>query len=133
MPNVYHTPNIFLPKNDRRKILPDPETRQAQLQMSQQAPALSGQGEKRYHLTAKDVQEIRDLRRADPTQWSIQRLAKKYDCNAVFVMLVVDGLAKQKGNQQKLVKEIVKSRWGTKRREAREDRELRKERWYKDA
>merc|ERR1711939_1027912 len=74
MPNVYHTPNIFLPDNDRRKIIPDPETSKAQLLLSQQIPAMKGQQE-----------------------------------------------------QQKLVTEIVKSRWGKKRREAREDRELRKE------
>lgn len=132
MPNVYHTPNIFLPNNDRRKVFPDPETRQLQIQFSQELPALKGLGEKRYHLTEKDVEEMRELRKADPTQWTVNRLAKKFDCSPVFAMFVTEGLAKEKGDQQALVTQIVKSRWGKKRREAREDRELRKERWYRD-
>ncbi|EHY58421.1 hypothetical protein HRR83_007212 [Exophiala dermatitidis] len=132
MPNVYHTPNIFLPNNDRRKVFPDPETRQLQSALSQQLPALKGQAEKKYHLTEKDVEEMRELRKADPVQWSINRLAKKFDCSPMFAIFVTEGLAKEKGEQQKMVTQIVKSRWGIKRREAREDRQIRKERWYRD-
>ncbi|OAP58635.1 hypothetical protein AYL99_07725 [Fonsecaea erecta] len=133
MPNVYHTPNIFLPKNDRRKVLPDPETQRTQLQLAQQLPAISGQAEKRYHLAENDLEEMRQLRRTDPTQWSVSRLSKKFDCSPVFTHLVVEGLAPEKGKEQKMVTEIVKSNWGKKRREAREDRQIRKERWYRDA
>ncbi|KIX07164.1 uncharacterized protein Z518_01817 [Rhinocladiella mackenziei CBS 650.93] len=132
MPSVYHTPNIFLPKNDRRKVSPDPETRTLQVEVAQQMPAAKRPYEKKYHLTEKDVEEMRALRIADPTQWTINRLAKKFDCSPVFAMYVSQGLAKEKGEQQKLVGQIVKSRWGTKRREAREDRELRTERWNRD-
>ncbi|OQV03422.1 hypothetical protein CLAIMM_08469 [Cladophialophora immunda] len=133
MPNVYHTPNIFLPKNDRRKVFPDPETRQTLLQSAQQLPALRGQTGKRYHLAEKDLKEMRELRRADPTQWSVSRLSKKFDCSPVFTHLVVEGLAPEKGKEQKMVTDVVKSNWGKKRREAREDRQFRKERWYRDA
>lgn len=132
MPNVYHTPNIFLPKNDRRKVFPDPETLQLQAQTSQQLPPVPTRAERKHHLTIKEVEEMRELRKTDPTQWSIGRLSKKYDCSPVFTMFVVDGLSKEKGHQQKQVTEVVKSRWGKIRREAREDRELRKERWYRD-
>jgi len=132
MPNVYHTPNIFLPNNDRRKVLPDPEVRNARLLPVEELPAVRGQYEKRYHLTEKDVEEMRALRKSDPTQWSVNRLAKKFDCSPVFAMYVAQGIAEEEGAQQKLVTQIVKSRWGKKRREAREDRELRKERWYRD-
>lgn len=133
MPSVYHTPNIFLPNNDRRKIIPDPETRSAQLLLSQQLPQLKGQQEKRYHLTEKDVEEMRELRKTDPMQWSVKQLSKKFDCSPIFAMYVTEGLASGKQEQQKLVTQIVKSRWGKKRREAREDRDLRKERWFRDA
>ena len=133
MPNVYHTPNIFLPKNDRRKVFPDPDTREIQIQSAQQLPAVKGQAEKRYHLTEKDLDEMRELRRADPTEWSVSRLSKKFDCSPVFTHLVVEGLAPEKGKEQKMVTDIIKSNWGKKRREAREDREIRKERWYRDA
>jgi hypothetical protein len=132
MPNVYHTPNIFLPKTDRRKVLLDPESSSGQLLLSQQLPAAKRPYEKRYHLTEKDLEEMRQLRKADPTQWTINRLAKKFECSPPFAIWVVEGLAEEKSDQQKLVTQIVKSRWGKKRREAREDRELRKERWYRD-
>ncbi|EXJ59912.1 hypothetical protein A1O7_04059 [Cladophialophora yegresii CBS 114405] len=133
MPNVYHTPNLFLPKNDRRKVFADPETRGLQLQSTQQLPAVKGQAEKRYHLTEKDLEEMRRLRTTDPTQWSVSRLSKKFDCSPVFTHLVVDGLAPQKGKEQQMVTAIIKSNWGKKRREAREDRQIRKQRWLKDA
>lgn len=93
---------------------------------------MKGQAEKKYHLTEKDVEEMRELRKADPVQWSINRLAKKFDCSPMFAIFVTEGLAKEKGEQQKMVTQIVKSRWGIKRREAREDRQIRKERWYRD-
>ncbi|ETI25262.1 hypothetical protein G647_04637 [Cladophialophora carrionii CBS 160.54] len=133
MPNVYHTPNLFLPKNDRRKVFPDPETRGLQLQSAQQLPAVKGQTEKRYHLTEKDLEEMRRLRMTEPIQWSVSKLSKKFDCSPVFTHLVVDGLAPQKGKEQQMVTAIIKSNWGKKRREAREDRQIRKERWLKDA
>ncbi|KIY02805.1 uncharacterized protein Z520_01270 [Fonsecaea multimorphosa CBS 102226] len=133
MPNVYHTPNIFLPKNDRRKVFSDPETQQSHLQSAQQLPAIPRQTGKRYHLVEKDLEEMRELRRTDPTQWSVSRLSKKFDCSPVFTHMVVEGLAPEKGKEQKMVTEIVKSNWGKKRREAREDRQIRKERWYRDA
>ena len=133
MPNVYHTPNIFLPKNDRRKVLADPETRALGSQSAQQLPAVRGLTTKRYHLTEKDLDEMRDLRKVDSMQWSVNRLSKKFECSPVFTHMVIDGLAPEKGREQKMVTDIVKSNWGKKRREAREDRQIRKERWLKDA
>jgi len=133
MPNVYHTPNIFLPKNDRRKVLPDPDTQEVQLRSAEQLPAMKGHTGKRYHLTEKDLEEMRELRKTDPTQWSVNRLSKKFDCSPVFTHLVVEGLAPEKGVLQKQLTDIVKSNWGKKRREAREDREIRKERWLRDS
>jgi hypothetical protein len=133
MPNVYHTPNIFLPKNDRRKAFPVPETENSHLESAQQMTTVKGQTVKRYHLTEKDMEEMRELRKTDPTQWSVSKLSKKFDCSPVFTHLVVKGLAPEKGIQQKMVTDIVKSNWGKKRREAREDRQIRKERWLKDA
>ncbi len=48
-------------------------------------------------------------------------------------MFVTEGLAEGKKEQQKSVTETVRSRWGAKRRVAREDRAIRKERWYSDS
>ena len=131
MPNIYHTPNIFLPKNDRRKVFPDPEILKTQT-AQQLAPPMKGQQEKRYHLVEEDLELMRRLRKDAPFKWSVSRLAKRFDCSPVFVMFVTEGLSEKKQEMQKLVTQVVKSRWGIKRREAREDREFRKERWFRD-
>lgn len=125
MPNVYHTPNIFLPKNDQRKI---------QKSSSQQLPPpVPKQTDKRYHLTETDLAEMRSLRSQDPLEWSVKKLAKKFDCSRLFVMFVTEKLGVQKKDQQEQVTTLVKSRWSDKKRVAREDRQLRKETWYSDA
>lgn len=139
MPNVYHTPLIFLPKNDRRRQLQKAVTgseASSDVVLSRStavAPPVREPYEKRYHVTPEEMDEMRELRKEDPYKWSVTQLAKKYDCSRVFVGWVVEGIAKEKGQQQRIVTEVVKSRWGQKRRIAREDRAIRKERWYRDA
>ena len=138
-PNVYHTPTIFLPKTDRRRQLyeaaapRDPQLSAASSPSPSELPPPAGQPyEKRYHLTKEDMEEMRRLRREDPVEWSATKLAKKFDTSNLFVGIVTEGIAKEKRKQQKQVTEVVKSRWGAKRRTAREDRALRKERWGRD-
>ena len=138
LPNVYHTPAMFLPKGDpRRKLheaaalqrvgLTDPSAATAKL------PPPTGKPQaKRYHLTKEDMDEMRRLRREDPMEWSAKKLAKKFDCSSIFVSLVTEGIAKEKKELQKQVLATVKSEWGPRRRAAREDRALRKERWGLD-
>jgi len=80
------------------------------------------------------MEEMRALRKEDPVKWSASQLAKKFDCSSLFVSFVTEGIVlNSKKEQQKQVTQVVKSRWGTKRRVAREDRAIRKERWYRDA
>lgn len=76
---------------------------------------------------------MRTLRKEDPYKWSVTQIAKKFDCSRIFVEWVVAGLAKDKAKEQKMVTEVIKSRWGPKRRIAREDRAIRKEGWLRDA
>lgn len=141
-PNVYHTPTVFLPKNDKRRQLHDLASPKGQhlvttslTSQPQQRlpPPVRKPYEKRYHLTQKDMDEMRQLRGEDPVTWSAAKLAKKFDCSSLFVGFVTEGLAKGKREQQQRVTEVVKSRWGVKRRVAREDRAIRKERWYSDS
>lgn len=96
-------------------------------------PAVRKPYEKRYHLTTEQIKEMRSLREADPIEWTRSKLAKKFDCSNVFVSFVTEGLAKGKWKQQRQVTDMVKSNWGVRRRTAREDRQLRKERWFRDA
>lgn len=139
MPNIYHTPTIFLPKDDRRREL------QAALNPNTQAiggpplleqttpPPVRQPYEKRYHLNTEQMKEMRALREDDPYKWTRSALAKRFDCSNLFVAMVTEGLTNAKQKEQKQVTELVRSNWGVKRRTAREDRTLRKERWYRDA
>lgn len=141
-PNVYHTPTIFLPKSDKRRRMHDLAT-QRDPQLAAGAtpwssthrlpPPVRKPYEKRYHITEAQMEEMRRLRKEDPVAWSVTALAKKFDCSRIFVSFVTEGLSQEKQKQQKMVTEVIKSRWGTKRRVAREDRALRKERWYSDS
>lgn len=140
MPNVYHTPTMFLPPNDKRRLLQQP----SENKMMVNTPAYTASGFQRlpppvtkpqptkYHLTEVDLEEMRRLRAEDPMKWSVGKLATKFDCSPLFVSAATSGLAPEKKELQQQVTDIVKSRWGPKRRIAREDRALRRERWYKD-
>jgi hypothetical protein len=138
-PSVYHTPTIFLPKSDRRRQIHDAalaaNPQLANTTSSGQArlpPPLRKPYEKKYHITTEQMDEMRTLRKADPLKWSASQLAKKFECSSLFVAFVTDGTANEKRVQQREVTEFVQSRWGPKRRIAREDRQLRREKWYRD-
>lgn len=142
MPNIYHTPTIFLPKDDKRRLL---QQQQSQPQLAagtstgvssnkaKMPPPVRQPYTKKYHLKEGDLEEMRRLRTEDPDTWSANKLAKKFDCSVLFVSIATDGIATRKKLQQELVTEVVKSNWGTKRRLAREDRAIRREKWYSDA
>ena len=90
--------------------------------------------ENRVPVTQEQLVEMRKLRKEDPWKWSNLALQKKYDCSHMVVTWATKGgFLKEKAEQQKAVTEFVKSRWGKIRRVAREDRALRKERWFRDA
>jgi len=144
-PNVYHTPSIFLPKNDKRRQL-------YEAAQSRSSQTVSGSSESplqslpppirkerpsphgKYHLTEADFEEMRRLRKEDPLTWSVGKLAKKFNCSNSFVTHVtVYVVAREQKDRQKEITEFVKSRWGIKRRVARENRALRKETWLSDS
>ncbi|KAI9671888.1 MAG: hypothetical protein M1817_003433 [Caeruleum heppii] len=128
-PSVYHTPTKFLPKGDPRRELFAALAEQARHSTSSTLPPpVRKQYEKSYHLTEDDFAEIRRLRREDPMLWSRERLAKKFNCSSLFVGIVCEATKERKEEQRQLL-ETVKSRWGRKRRNAREDRVRRRENW----
>ncbi|RMZ82305.1 hypothetical protein DV738_g1817, partial [Chaetothyriales sp. CBS 135597] len=143
MPNVYHTPAIFLPKDDKRRALqatalPNvaPETLATQttpLPPGVLPPPVRKPYEKKYHLTDAQVEEIRRLAQEDPAKWTRTTLSKKFDCSPFFITMIFQGMGKKQNSIQKQVTAAVKSHWGVKRRTAREDRQIRKERWFRDA
>ncbi|RDW87201.1 mitochondrial 54S ribosomal protein mL58 [Aspergillus mulundensis] len=129
-PSVYHTPTKFLPANDARRSLR--ADNYANAPAVEELPSVfKSEAEKKYHLTPSDVTEIRKLRLNDPMTWSRGKLAKRFDCSPLFIAQVCQ-TSPQKKEIQKQVLEAVQSRWGAKRRMAREDRKLRKESWGRD-
>ncbi|KAJ5667941.1 uncharacterized protein N7477_006511 [Penicillium maclennaniae] len=53
------------------------------------------------------------------------------NCSPIFIAMVCEA-SPEKKQMQKQVLEAVQSRWGVKRRMAREDRQLRREAWARD-
>lgn len=147
VPNVYHTPSLFLPKNDPRRKLhsqaPTPSaTPPSTPGTSAIPPATSSQSrslpqsvrpvyQKKYHLTPEQVEEIRRLRKEDPRKWTRVRLAEKFECSQFFVSLCCSA-PEVKAEQDKQLEEI-KKRWGRRKTEARGARQERKKLWGMDA
>ncbi|KAJ5766416.1 uncharacterized protein N7511_004032 [Penicillium nucicola] len=128
-PSVYHTPSKFLPADDiRRASSPTVVTTNAE----DLTGVYKHMPEKKYHLTPSDVEEIRNLRLNDPMTWSRNKLAKRFDCSPVFIAMVCQASPEKREIQARIL-EAVQSRWGPKRRMAREDRQLRREAWGRDA
>ena len=137
-PSYYHTPFKFLPKDDSRRdhLSAIQRNRSTEPDETQLPPALSDPYEKKYHLTKADIEEMRRLRKEDAEQWTRYTLARKFNCTPLFAMMVCRAAklppsSIRRAEHEKTV-EAVQSRWGRKRREAREDRARRKALWGRD-
>ncbi|CAK7271674.1 hypothetical protein SEPCBS57363_004744 [Sporothrix epigloea] len=139
-PSVYQTPFKFLPKSDPRRrsnltalFKSTSFTSSSSASQAPQAPELGHRSyapTKQYHLTEQDVAELRRLRTLDPIEWSVHRLARKFECSPIFVMLAVRSSPEHR--QAKLAEaEAARSRWGPIRSKARSNRVKRREMLYK--
>jgi len=90
-------------------------------------PSLKPIKQQKYHLTADDIAEIRRLRQEDPRTWTRVKLAEKFNCSQFFVSLCAQAPEVKVERDADL--EAVKSKWGRQKREAREERQRRKELW----
>lgn len=134
-PSSYHTPVAFLPPNDPRRALLSQSHERANPYSNPDKrlpPPVRQPYEKKYHLKEEDLAEIRRLRREDPSKWTRIQLAKKFECSQFYIALVCEASQERKAQHREAL-EAVKSRWGKKRRYAREDRQRRKELWGQDA
>ncbi|OCL10771.1 hypothetical protein AOQ84DRAFT_353357 [Glonium stellatum] len=155
-PSVYHTPLKFLPKSDRRRQLyAAAMASSTQTALSTRTPVIAQTGtplsvtsfpppkpsaplpppvrapyEKKYHLTDVEIAEIRSLRSSDPDKWTRERLAEKFGCSQFFVSLVCK--APEKGKMVERQHQEARERWGRRRREAKEDRNRRKDTWGRE-
>jgi hypothetical protein len=131
-PSVFHTPLLFLPKEDKRKQL-FASTLARPATPSRLPPVISKFAPVgiRHHLKDTDIAEIQRLRASDPEKWTALRLSKKFNCTKVFIQMCAQAPA-EKVERDKLKLEVQKSRWGPKKTMAREDRLKRRELALKD-
>ena len=147
-PSPYQTPPLFLPVGDPRRRLLAPShahdnpyrrvdpTASTDITAtsddeSDLPPVLSRAPEKRYHLGATEIEEIRKLRTSNPWVWTPKRLAEKFDCSEYFVRICAQAISERMDwHKQNL--ERVKARWGPKRQMARENRAKRRKLWSRD-
>ncbi len=156
-PNVYHTPLIFLPREDkRRQLYASAQIYATASAQRRQTPFIASPGtplstpsflpprpstalpvpvrtpyEKKYHLGISEIEEIRRLRASDPDKWTRVKLADKFGCSQFFVGLIAK--APEKAEKVSKEHERMRKRWGATRRMAREDRDRRKVLWGRDA
>ncbi|KAI9849885.1 MAG: hypothetical protein M1837_000099 [Sclerophora amabilis] len=126
-PSVYHTPFTFLPKEDRRReFFSGQPSKPSPLPKPVRRPY-----EKRYHLGQPEIDEIRRLRLKEPHTYTVQTLAKKFDCSSLFVSIICQEPDEHRERSEAEL-EATKSGWGRKRRTAREDRAKRRETWGRE-
>lgn len=135
--SLAHTPFIFLPRSDPRRLAilrvrasgtPSADTTPSDESLP---PAMNyPRRNPRYHLKEEDVTEIRRLRNEDPVQWSVGRLARKFDCSPIFIQMAAPAPS---GHQEWIDAKLErkKARWGPKKLQAREDRKRRAEMLYR--
>ena len=88
--------------------------------------------EKKYNVTREQVAEMRRLRAQDPERWSVLKLAERYDCRPLFVMMCCRASPEHKDRERARL-DAIKARWGPFKTNAREERKKRKALLLKDA
>ncbi|GBL47741.1 hypothetical protein ACI3LY_003388 [Candidozyma auris] len=130
-PTYRETPKLFLPKNDPRLKILEGKWKVYSEEELDNMPLIYGiKKEKDYSLTPEVVGEILKLRRENPDEWTVPKLAKKFNVDKVKVN-VISGISKER--QEKVLQELeeVKSTWSAKRKLARQDREKRTQQWLR--
>ena len=136
-PTPLITPTLFLPKDDpRRELFAATATTTAAGAPAQEPgteakdlpPPLREPREKTYHLTPQDCRRMRALRDNNPVKWHRDALAKEFNCSTLFVGMVCQA-SDQRLQLMALRANKVKSRWGSKRTLAREERVKRRAGW----
>ncbi|PNY28403.1 54S ribosomal protein L20, mitochondrial [Tolypocladium capitatum] len=133
-----HTPFLFLPRSDPRRLAllrmrsnPGAPSLAPAAEASDLPPAMRyHRRDPKYHLKEDDVAEMRRLRAEDPMKWSVGHLAQKFDCSPIFVRMVAPA---PDGHLDWLNAKMERkmARWGPKKTQAREDRKRRTEMMYR--
>ncbi|SCU77582.1 LADA_0A01178g1_1 [Lachancea dasiensis] len=122
-------PRAFLPRDDPRRQFVQ-KIRPSEHHQASWAPALHQKKDKSYHLKPEQVAEIQRLRTENPDKYTRKVLAQKFDVSPLFISLV-SSASKTRVEDMSQRLETIKKDWHPKRAIARQDREKRKELWYR--
>lgn len=134
-------PLSFLPKDDPRRQFVVPHLKNNNnnnkpLGDHRSPEVLTGRNAalnhvKSYHLSPEKVNEIIRLRNSDPNKYTRSVLAKQFGVSRLFISLVASAPEErlQEMNQRL---NIIQSRWGKARKQARLERAKRHQTWYRD-
>ncbi|OAA33265.1 hypothetical protein AAL_00730 [Moelleriella libera RCEF 2490] len=126
-----HTPLLFLPRKDPRRRRLGGALGPDALSDAALPPQMKYKHRTaRYHLKEEDMEEMRRLRAEDPAEWTVNRLARKFECSEVFVKMVAPAPAGHKAWLQETL-DRKKARWGPSKTRARDDRRRRAEMVYR--
>ncbi|RKF54042.1 putative 60s ribosomal protein [Golovinomyces cichoracearum] len=129
-PSVFHTPLKFLPPNDKRINLLAATAKRLGLSQVKLPPPMRPREVDipRGHLNEADIAEIQRLNNEDPNVWTNKKLARKFNCSSEFISVCLrhaGGDPTARKAEMKAKWEYIESRWGPRRKKAREERQKR--------
>ncbi|KAG0634583.1 mitochondrial ribosomal protein subunit L20-domain-containing protein [Tuber brumale] len=127
-PSVFVTPTLFLPKDDPRRALQTAAIPNDTQKKPKLPPPVTEIKEKKYHLTPTDFSRIRSLRKSNPGVWTRKKLANEFGTSSFFAGMIAEADDERK-EKMRARTEMVKERWGPRKRNARIDRARRREGW----
>lgn len=130
VPNSKNTPRAFLPTSDPRYNLISHRTYTAE--EVQEMPVVYGsKAEKSYEVTPEIVKQIQDLRDSNPSEWTVNKLAKKFNTSPEFVK-VTTSIAKERSTGLSQELDALKQQWPVQKQRARINRKRRVELWLRN-
>lgn len=131
-PSYYETPQLFLPKNDPRLTVLAEKYKVYTKEELDDMPLIYGiRKQKDYSLTPEVVEQIVSLRNSNPHEWTISKLAKKFNVEPEKVN-VVTGFNKERQQKVKEELEKVKQTWSEETMLARNERAKRQQTWLRN-
>ncbi|CCE64971.1 hypothetical protein TPHA_0J01500 [Tetrapisispora phaffii CBS 4417] len=136
--NIETYPPMFLSKDDPRAnvIKQVAENDPLAVKNIEDAPPVliskstSNSKDKRYHLKPEQIQEIIELRNANPEKYTRKALAAQFQVSPLFISMVASApMERRLEMQSRLV--IIKSKWHMKKAIARADRSKRSKLKYR--
>lgn len=130
VPNASKTPKAFLPTQDPRstRLSHKSYTRE---QVDDMPVVYASSANPDYSVTPEIVSEIQSLRDSNPQEWTVNKLARKFQVSPAFVKVTtsINQVRKETLAQQE---EAQKQQWPLQKQKARIDRKRRVELWLRN-